>query len=248
MSIATPEGEKWNSYPGKIRGLIRVLQLFDIKPFRPLLLAIARRFAPKEAAEAFQRLVTYGVRLIIAASTRSGSVEQPLARVANQVFEGHITTAREMTCALNGIVLNDDLFLESFTIASVSQAKFARYYLRSLELAAANEPDPWLIPNDDPDAVNLEHVLPLKPMENWPNYDDDMDKQFSRRIGNLALMKTKPNSDLRSASFEEKRPFLADSPFQTTNMISEVSECTPEEIVARQEKLALLAVKAWPLT
>lgn len=247
VAISSADSEKWNAYPQKTRRLLRVLQLFDIKPFRPLLLAIARRFEPKEAAAACERLVAFGVRLIIAASTRSGSVEQPLARAAKQVFDAEITTASELTKALLPIIPTDEQFRDAFETATVSQAKFARYYLRSIETSAKGESDPWLIPNDDPEAINLEHVLPQKPMDNWPQFDDDTIKSYSKRLGNLALLKAKPNSDLKSSPFSEKRAAFSISPYVTTSMIGSAQDWTAEQIVARQKVLAAYALQAWPL-
>lgn len=58
-------------------------------------------------------------------------------------------------------------------VATVSNRKLARYYLRSMELAAKDEAESWHIPNDDRSTINLEHVLPEKPEGNWPQFNDD---------------------------------------------------------------------------
>ncbi|MBI1684880.1 DUF262 domain-containing protein [Caulobacter hibisci] len=247
VAIASADSEKWNGYPHKTRELLRVLDLFDIKPFRPLLLAIANKFEPAEAADAFEKLVSYGVRLIIAASTRTGSVEQPLAKAAKQVFDGEIVTAKSMSAALLSIVPADEVFQQAFEIATVSQAKFARYYLRSVELAAKGQSEPWLIPNDNPEALNLEHILPQKPMANWPEYDEDQVRVYSKRIGNLALLQVTANSDLKSAPFSEKVTVFGESELLTTKMISEQAEWAPKSIIERQKALAKWALTAWPL-
>ncbi|HRO32868.1 MAG TPA: DUF262 domain-containing HNH endonuclease family protein [Brevundimonas sp.] len=247
VAIASPQSEKWNEYPSKVRASLKVLQLFDLKPFRPLMLAIARRFTVKETALAYERLVAYAVRLIIASTTRSGSVEQPLARAAKQIFDGDIQTAKDLASLLAPIIPSDDLFRQAFEVATVSQAKFARYYLRSIEMSSSGDQDAWMIPNDDTDVINLEHVLPLKPMDNWPSYDEEAVKTYSKRMGNMALMIAKDNSDLKSSAFGDKKAAFAKSPLTTTSMIGSVDEWTPEEIIKRQVLLAQLAVKAWPL-
>ncbi|WP_298158245.1 DUF262 domain-containing HNH endonuclease family protein [Brevundimonas sp.] len=247
VAMASPQSEKWNEYPSHVRASLKVLQLFDLKPFRPLMLAIARRFTVKETALAYQRLVSYGVRLIIASTTRSGSIEQPLARAAKQVFDGEISSAKDLAVLLNPIIPSDELFRQAFEVATVSQAKFARYYLRSIEMSDSGDEDAWMIPNDDSDVINLEHVLPLKPMGNWPSYDDEAVKAYSKRIGNMALMIAKDNSDLKSSAFADKKDALAKSPYTTTAMIGAVDEWTPEEISKRQALLAELAIKTWPL-
>jgi Protein of unknown function DUF262/Protein of unknown function (DUF1524) len=246
VAIVNHESDKWNSYPASTRKSLTVLNLFDIKPFRPVLLSIARRLEPNVAAECFEQLVSYGVRMIIASSTRSGSIEIACGRAAKGIFDGEITTSLGLKHTLTGIIPNDEQFKEAFSTATVSQAKFARYYLRCLELAAKNERDPWLIPNDDADAINLEHVLPQKPMGDWEHFSDDNVKAYSKRLGNMALLKAKANSDLRSVGFVVKREVLKASPYATTAMIGNEANWTIETIVSRQRYLADLALKAWP--
>jgi hypothetical protein len=46
--------EKWNRYSDSTRRALEVLNLFDIKPLRPLMLALAQKFSDKEAEKAFQ--------------------------------------------------------------------------------------------------------------------------------------------------------------------------------------------------
>lgn len=246
VSIVTPDSEKWNSYPSNTRKSLKVLNLFDIKPFRPVLLSIARKMEPKEASASLEQMVSYGVRLIIASGTRSGSIEQACGRAAKAIYDGDITNGAGLQKALTAIIPNDEQFRDAFASATVSQAKFARYYLRSLEMAAKQEPDPWLIPNDDSDAINLEHVLPLKPMGEWERFSDDDVKAYSRRLGNMALLKAKANSDLRSAGFATKRVALQASPYTTTSMIGVQADWTIDAIIDRQKRLAELALKAWP--
>jgi hypothetical protein len=246
VAIVNPESEKWNSYPSNTRKSLTVLNLFDIKPFRPLLLAVTRKMEPKEASACFEQLVSYGVRMILVSSTRSGSIEQTCGRAAKAIHDGEITTGPGLKAALTPIIPNDEQFKDAFSTATVSQAKFARYYLRSLELAAKDEPDPWLIPNDDVDAINLEHVLPLRPMGEWQRFSEDDVKAYAKRLGNMALLKAKANSDLRSAGFAVKRQALSASPYTTTAMIGNEQDWTIDAIISRQKYLAELALKAWP--
>jgi hypothetical protein len=68
---------------------------------------------------------------------------------------------------------NDEKFRLAFETVTVSKTALARYYLRSLEMAQKREPNPWFIPNDDRQTINLEHVLPMKPDNSWNNFDQD---------------------------------------------------------------------------
>lgn len=246
--IATfnPENERWNSYPDAARRAIEVFNLLNIRPLRPLLLAITSKMTPNEAAKSFQFLVSLGIRLIIASSTRSGSVEEPLADAANAVFEIKIATAVDLKKALT-ITPSDAVFREALATARVSNAKLARYYLRSLEMAAKQEPEPWFLPQDDRSIINLEHVLPLRPDANWPQFDDDTASTYSKRLGNLALLRAQDNSDLKSEPFEDKKKVYAVCPYILTSQIAGVDEWTADAIVDRQKVLADLGVAAWPI-
>ncbi len=149
---------------------------------------------------------------------------------------------------LDSVSPKDPQFQLAFTTASVSQAFLARYYLRSLETAAEHQPQPFYIVNDDAQEINLEHVLPRKPMDNWPGFSPEEAEAFYRRLGNLALMQAKGNSDLKSQSFDEKRAVYKTTPYAFTQQLADVQKWTPAEINARQAKMAEYAPQAWPLS
>jgi hypothetical protein len=246
VAATNPDHERWNGYPDAARRAIEVLNLLNIRPLRPLVLAVAAKFRPREAVLAFELLIAVGVRLLIASSTRSGSVETPLANAAKGVYAGDIATARALKKTLAAMTPSDREFAGAFAIARVSNARLARYYLRSLELAATGEKAPWYVPQHDPAVINLEHVLPRKPNGNWPAFSDDEVRQKVNRLGNLTLMRAVDNADLKSASFVEKKRIYQSSPYTLTSEIVAFDAWTPAEIDARQERLAALAVKAWP--
>jgi Protein of unknown function (DUF1524) len=115
-------------------------------------------------------------------------------------------------------------------------------------MAAKNESEPWQIPNDDRSTINLEHVLPESPMGNWPQFSDEQVKLYYKRIGNLVLMRASDNSELKSASFDIKKPTFAKSPYVLTKQIADATAWTTDEINARQKILVAYAIMAWPIT
>lgn len=247
VAIHNAEHEKWNKYSDSTRKAIDVLNLFDIKPSRPLMLAIAQKLPDKEAEKAFKFCVSLSVRLMIASSTRTGSVEEGLAAAAHKVFKGEITTANALKQDLASLTPTDNAFAAAFEVATVSNRKLARYYLRSMELFAKDEAEPWHIPNDDRSMINLEHVLPEKPEGNWPQFNDDQVRLYYKRIGNLCLMRASDNSTIKSAPFATKKPVFAASPYVLTKQISEAADWTTAAITDRQKALAAIAVKTWAI-
>ena len=143
------------------------------------------------------------------------------------------------------ITPSDLQFREAFETARVSNSRLARYYLRSLEMAAKEEPEPWFVPVDDKSVINLEHVLPRKPEANWPSLDEEAVRSHTNRLGNLALMKANDNSEAKSSAFADKRSIYGESPYVLTNQIAELDDWTTDSIRERQRALAALAVKTW---
>jgi hypothetical protein len=241
------ESEKWKACDDSLCHAIDVINDFDIKPFRPALLAIAVKFEPKEATASFVYLASLGVRMLIATSTRSGQVEQTFAEVALNVDKGDYTTAAEIKKHLAKLAPNDKQFKQAFQNATVTSGPYARYYLRTLERVAQKERDPWWVPNEDKEKMTLEHVLPLEPEGNWTQFSSEDVKAFAKRIGNMCLLPKGQNSDLKSSGQKEKFAVYKDAPYELTSQIAGVKVWNVEAIVARQEKLADLALKAWTI-
>ncbi len=247
VSTFNSDHERWNEYPGEARSSIAVLSLLNIKPMRPLVLAIAARMEKKEAGKALTLLTSLGVRLLIASSTRSGSVEQPLAGAAHDVFNAQIETCAQLKTALTNVIPSDIEFRTTFETCRVSNSRLARYYLRSLEMAAKSEPAPWFMPQTDQSVINLEHVLPRRPEGNWPDWTDDEIRLYTTRVGNLVLMRASDNSSLKSDAFDDKRKIYDESPYVLTNHIAGCNAWTIDEINERQVRLAEIAVRTWPV-
>ena len=247
VATFNPEHEKWNGYPDASRRSIEVFNLLNIRPMRALLLAVAAKYTPKELTQSFQFLVSLGVRLLIASSTRSSSVKLPLAGTANDVFTEKIGTTADLKKRLNDIMPTNEEFRSSFESARVSKAQLARYYLRSLEMAAKEETEPWFIPTEDRSIINLEHILPKKPESNWPQFTGDEAAMSVNRLGNQALLRASDNSDLKSANFPDKKSVYAESPYALTSQIAELDDWSAAAVRSRQVTLAELALAAWPI-
>jgi hypothetical protein len=247
VAIHNPDHERWNRHSPSTRLALEVINLFAINPMRPLVLAVAQRFAEQELERAFAFCVSLAMRLMIASSTRTGTVEEGLALAGHKVFTGEVATTDELKWQLDNITPTNGRFQIAFETATVSNRKLSRYYLRSLELTAKGDAQPWHIPNDDQTVINLEHVLPEKPEQAWPEFTEDEVKLYRNRIGNLTLLRAADNSKLQSNDFQAKRVVYADCPYEITRQIAESDEWTPQTIFERQRILARLALQTWKL-
>jgi len=251
-AVLTPTHPKWNNYPSQIRHAINVLKDLKIQQIRPLMLAVAQHFDPKEADIAFRSFICWTVRFLVAGGMRGGQLEDAYGSKAHDVAIDNIKTTKELQIALVDVLPTDVEFQTAFSSARVSQHNLARYYLRAIEAYLRKETDqPELMPVQDTNIINLEHILPQVPSDNWPHIDSEMTEGYTKRIGNLTLMRAETNKDFGNASFQSKRAEFKKSQILLNKHIYDVTnkqtQWGPNEINERQKKLAEFAVKTWPL-
>ena len=122
---------------------------------------------------------------------------------------------------------------------------YERYYLRVLELHG-KEDHPQLLINEDPDVVNLEHVMPVNLSDDW-EIDAETAATFHKRLGNMVLLSTSQNTSLGNGSFALKKQALSASPFTTTQEVGKCKKWEADEIKGRQARMADVAPEVWPL-
>ncbi len=237
----------WNDYDNKCREYIETLNYFDLEQYRPLLMSILRNFTKDEVTKSLKLILAWLVRNLITGKMGGGALEQAYASKAKEISDGNIKNARELKEDLKRLIPSDDEFKEKFEIAIVNKHKLARYYLSTIENYHRGQENPELLVNTNPDSVNLEHILPEKPGDNWPNFTEEEIRTYVKKIGNLTLMKTKENNDFKSSSFKIKKEKYKESELWITNSLDEYDDWTIKDIQKRQKELAEIAIKAWSI-
>ena len=131
-------------------------------------------------------------------------------------------------------------------VITVSLAKLARYYLRTLELCRKGDPEPEFIPNESA-VITLEHVIPENLEEHWPTLSFEDANSLYKRIGNMVLLKGTRNSKIGNLPFTTKVPEYAKSSYEYTKDIAKKKTWGRVEVDERQKRMAAHAIKAWPL-
>jgi len=247
IAVLTPlQHPFWNGFPPGTRQTIDIIiNQLEAVQIRPLMLAIAHRFGKSDAFQAFQMFVSWSVRFLIVGGGGGGKLDRYYGMRAQQVTAGTIKTAKALAESMADVVPGNTQFQEEFGRANVRAAALARYYLRALQLYG-DEKLPQLLINEDPLSVNLEHVLPIKPSDEW-DINVETAATFHKRLGNMVLLGAKDNVTLGNGSFKSKRKTLQDSPFSLTRDVGLKTKWGPDQIRERQLKLAEIAPKVWPL-
>jgi len=237
----------WSDYDNKCKEYIETLNYFGLEQYRPLLISILKKFTKDEVTKSLKLILSWLVRNLITGRMGGGALEQAYANIAKKVSDKNIKNAKELKGDLTKFIPNDEEFKQQFGIATVNKHKLARYYLSAIENYKRGEENPELLVNTNPDSVNLEHILPEKPEDNWPNFTEEEIRTYVKRIGNLTLMKTKENNDFKSSSFADKKLKYKESELWITNSLANYDEWTIENIQSRQKELADIAVRAWSI-
>lgn len=247
LALINDNSSIWNSYPNECKEYIKTLNYLELKQFRPLALAVLKNFNAKETKKALKLLVSWMVRNLIVGS-RGGTLEESFAKNAVEVTNKKIKTTSKLKNALKDVIPQDKEFKDRFVIATATKEKLARYYLRAIDNFKRGGKTPELLVNSDPNSVSLEHILPKKPGNNYPLFNEEQHEIFLKRIGNLTIMNTKLNNDQKSLRFVEKKKIYKRSKIAITKQLcSYVGDWSPEYIEKRQSELSELAIKVWSL-
>lgn len=236
----------WNDYTDASKNHMATLNLFRMIQMRPLLLSIISKFNNREVEKSLKFLVSLSVRFLIYGGLGGGALEVQFSERAKEVSKGDISNTAELIEKLSRVIPSDTQFKEAFKTTSVSKQYLARYYLMTLEKAKRGEENPEFVPNADTSAVNLEHILPKTPDSSW-TIDTDTHRAFLKRLGNLAIMSTRLNSEVGNSSFSEKKTHYTNSSFELTKHLDSYDTWNENTISQRQEELAELALITWKI-
>jgi len=244
-ALLNSEHEIWAPYKDESRDCIRNLNTLGMVQVRPLLLSALEKFSQKEIEKLLPKIVAAAVRFQVVGGNGAGTLERIYCGCAKQISQGSITTASEVVAELS-TVPSDTEFEREFLVFSISRSGLARFYLTCLELNATQASGNQQVPNPSTNKVNLEHILPLTYSKAWnSSFTIDQARAYSRRLGNLALLSARLNSTVGNGPFAGKISAFQQSPFATTQSIGLCSEWTPNQIDARQQVMAKLALKIW---
>ena len=175
-----------------------------------------------------------------------GTAERVYCDAAVGIRAGKYKDAGEVRTALAAIIGSDEEFKSGFAAARIPRASLARYVLAALERTVLGRAEPELVPNDNEQEVNLEHVLPRNAAQaDWPQFTEGEARAYLHRVGNMALLSKGLNGRIGNKPFAEKKPVLEKSELLLTQEAGAEDDWRPAVIDARQKRMADLAVKTW---
>ena len=248
-AILNPNDDYWKSYSQSSKLALATSDRFGLEQLRPMLLAIYQHFAPKEAEKTTKFVVNWSVRGLVGGIMGGGKAETYFCNAATEIRNGNVKNVVELLARLKELIPNDPLFRSGFERYRTTNNNFARYLLHSLERKMQNEAEPELVPNQNAEEVNLEHVLPQKAkIADWPNFSSEMVPVYAHRIGNMTLLPKGPNDKIGNKAFAVKKPIFSSSVLKINSVFKQLTVWGQKDIEDRQISLADLAPSVWPLS
>lgn len=246
-ALLNSEHERWTELGTITEKNLQTLNRLDLEQMRPLLLAVMKHFANREIKRTLKSLVSWGVRGLVVGGIGGGKTERAYSQAAVKIRDGSIKDTDELLSELSPIVPPDDEFRANFAKARINRSRLSRYYLDVLQRIEDGDSEPEFVPNQDEEQVNLEHVLPQNPRAgSWNDFDQDEKKIWPHRLGNMALLKKSENERIGNEEWTVKQPILSSSSLSLTRQAGSESSWDKGVIERRQERMAELAVRAWP--
>ncbi|WP_405631194.1 DUF262 domain-containing protein [Streptomyces sp. NBC_01174] len=233
----------------EIDASLREVKALGADALYPLLLAASERAGYDKLHGLIDAMLSYYVRWTVVANKESTHLEENLFEVAKEISGGAgVETATRRIC---GWIPDDETFKSDFDRASISKTSQARYLLGKIEeymrYEAGIEEDVALSGDGK---LYVENVYPQKPAKELRLEEHD---SWVGRIGNLTLLGGRKNPTTANLAYPEKASLYAASSLLITSDTEVDRIWDPakaswrvEGIVARQQELAVTALKVWP--
>ncbi len=245
-ALQTPHDDFWNdnSQKNAIVKSLEELKLFNASQHIPLLFSVYEKLR-KYFPTILKMCVVISFRYNVIGKLNPNNMEKLYNDAANGVFNGKLTTAKEIFDVLKDIYINDEEFSNNFStkiISTKQNKKIVKYILTKIE-NQLSEKD-----NDFNDAnFTIEHILPENFDENWNQQFNSETENFVYRLGNYTLLETKKNNQCANKTFTEKINIYQDSQYQLTKNHLQYDEWNITALNQYQKQLAKYAKTIWKL-
>lgn len=241
--------EFWLDYPDA-KEQVRVLNLFGVSQFTPLVLAAKDAFVkPGEISDILRYCAIISVRFNGVGRRSTHILEEIYNRSALEIRRGATTTLLALRQSLRAIYIPDEEFEADFAALRLrnrsTSGKRLRYLLASIErqLSGADISDAAM-------EATVEHILPEHPGEvGWEQFKPEAHERSFERVGNYSLLERALNGQQAgNAPFHEKQKAYAQSRYRTSLELTHYPEWTEEAIARRQAGMAKIAKTVWALS
>lgn len=236
-----PNDELWDK---EEKVYLKILDLLNVTTCYALLIAALKSLPRNEFKVLVREISIISFRYNLS-DLNPNEAERVFSKVANDVTNKNIKTAKDATLALKGIYVSDDNFEQAFSTVIVNTKRkkdLAKYILVKIENQIANKDY-----QPEEAVATIEHILPENPGGIWEeNFPIEMQEDYIYRLGNYTLLEASVNNKLgNNISFVDKLKEYKKSSYMLSNEYCNYEKFDPKVIALRQNKMAKIAKSIW---
>ena len=96
--------------------------------------------------------------------------------------------------------------------------------------------------------VNLEHIIPLHPDEEWKEFfkENNIEKEkLIYRLGNTTILSKEYNKKIANKFFDKKKEMYKKSKLPLNKLLQEFTKFGHDEVERRQKQMGEIAEELW---
>lgn len=250
VALREPDDASWSSQAIEVKDSLLAFRRFGFEASTPLLLAAFAMWTHSNATRFVDIVASWSVRAWIAGSLGGGVAEKAFCDAAVAVTDGKAANSDDVRPFMRSIVPEDAAFQQAFSGYGAITTTRAKYLLARLERQHLTNTGAQTdsMPDWSSKSVSVEHIF-AKSMKRAAFESDAEFEQFNLirdQLQNLTLLERTLNAGLEDKLFVDKAATYKNSSFALTREVGELPQWTFSETRDRADRLAALAIQAWP--
>ncbi|MDD3725832.1 MAG: DUF262 domain-containing HNH endonuclease family protein [Candidatus Ratteibacteria bacterium] len=245
-NLSSPTHEFWGDT--EIEDMIENINILKVEQVYILLLALYKKFFSEK--NTFNKLLRALINFVFRYNTICGfdpkSLESEYSKLAISVRNAKIND-KEVIRKINELSPSREQFISSFINLEIKNKKLAKYILLQINNYLFKKQGKNEITTDI-NKVNLEHIIPLHPDEEWRKFLKENNIDFEKwiyKIGNMTILLKEYNKKIANKFFDKKREMYRKSELPLNDFLQGCKKFGIDEIKERQQQMAEIAEELW---
>lgn len=225
---------------------INFLKIAKTTQFYPVVLSMHyQKYSAKDINNTLQMIINLYLRNFFFGKSNPNSVEDFYSNLAKEIYTNKITQ-EEIRNKFSSQLFTDEQvasFIKDKEIVSAQDRSIIKYVIKEIYMS---EYTGELMFTSDFKLLQLEHILPQKPTEEWKTIFSEPEK-YVNLIGNLTILQDKINIKASNNSFAVKKVEYEKSDIAQNRELSKIKSWTPQEISNRTNDMFVKFSNLWPV-
>lgn len=213
------------------------------KSYYPIMIALViKGYSESEILRIHSILETFIVRNFTVSGKTANRSEKNFAEIAQKIAREDLKGTSAIIESIHELIITDEEFYDNFKRFGVKKGNVIRYMLRKIHNYQNKETR--IIADNN--LIHVEHIMPkkLRRADDW-KVNPEQHELYVNRLGNLTLLGEEYNRNAVNKDFNSKKDIYDMSEIPMTNSLTNYNCWSIDEIEARQEDLAKIALDIW---